>query len=159
MSLRTFDFAAMLVQLMGEGTEARALAEKTGSENMTAQMLRHYMDGGVPNFPRGYAIVLLWQEVTGLPLEQAPMIDWSPPIRVDSNAPDYPKCPTCGQSIRSAERADKFVQLQVHYSEHGDPEAKPPSWLSPQIQETISLGRVVRTSDAEPSDTLFSAAQ
>lgn len=149
MSVPTYDFPSMLVHILESGVSVRQLADRMEAEYVDGKMLQHYLRGGVPNFPRGDAILTLWCEATGLSALEAPRLNWTPGYRKATNTTHAlrPRCPECQQIIRGRalqvwEQKQLFAAGQVT-----------PSWLGGKpVQHTEFQGaqRSIRLSDNEP---------
>lgn len=150
MSLRGFDVASMLVHVIESGVTLRQLSERLEAGYFSDKLIKHYMKGGVPNIHRGNIIIAMWCEATGLAESQAPMLDWSPAYRTDTNQTQTlrPRCTECqqiirGQALQVWEQKQLFAAGQVT-----------PSWLGGKpVQPTEFQGaqRSIRLSDSEPA--------
>lgn len=147
MSLRDLDIGSMVVHILESGVTLRQLAERLESGYLSEKLLKHYMAGGMPNFPRGNVIVAMWCEATGLAESDAPMRDWSPAHRTDFNQTQTlrPRCEAClqiirGQALLAWEQKQLFAAGEVT-----------PSWLSPKplAHEHDENQRSIRLNDDE----------
>jgi hypothetical protein len=133
MSLQTPDWSRMVNDIVDAGCSDRKIVERLRIAELSPKLLKHYESGGQPVFPRGFALYMLWLEVTGKPETEIPWTDWSMPYR-GNDAGDMtlkPRCNCCGQVLRGA-RGQTWKQLQIHHTSHGVADVTP-SWLSPKV--------------------------
>ena len=67
---------ALIISAIREALSPQELALRSAEMDVSARLMRHYEQGGEPNYPRGEAIVTLWVEVTGRPREAMPLRDF-----------------------------------------------------------------------------------
>ncbi len=130
-ALRSPDWSRMLDDIIASGMNERAIVDRLGLTELSPQLLRHYAAGVQPNFPRGFALYVLWMEAMDKPESDIPWIDYVPPHRAEGNGQMTltQKCTACGQKMRGR-ILERWQQLQIHHETHGD-RAVMPSWLDP----------------------------